>query len=408
MSILRRFGTAFGRLGSIQKSLAILSVGVLGFALLMVLRPRPAQQETARRVPLVSTVPADVRSGNLTIRGRGTVRPRSEIILSPQVAGRVEWVAPTFASGGRFERGDLLLRIEAADYENAVEVAAATVAQRRVEVMQWEQERELAREEYERLRVREGIDAPPDSGALGSLIFREPQLRAARAALRSAEARLDDARRALARTHITAPFDGAVRSKAVDVGQYVAPGQNLASLYATSEVEIVVPLTDAEAALVEFLWDVVAGDSRWRIPADVIAEFGGRTYTWPAYVDRAEAALNPETRTVDVVVRVPDPFSRDEQGRPPLLLGTYATVDIQGVAIDRYVVLPRVALRDGRAIWVVREDTLLAIEPATFIQERGGDVYVTANLRPGEPVVVTQMNVVTDGMTIRVVEGVAP
>ncbi len=241
MSILRRFGSAFGRLGPLQKALAIIGVGVLGFVLLMVLRPRPEHQEPARRMPLVTTVPADVRSGNLTVRGSGTVRPKSEIVLSPQVAGRVLWVAPAFVSGGRFQRGDFLLRIEAADYENAVEAAAATVAQRQVEVMQWEQERELAREEYERLRAREGIEAPPDSGALGSLIFREPQLQAAKAALRSAEARLDDAHLALARTRITAPFDGLVRAKSVDIGQYVAPGQNLGSLFDTDEVEIVVP-----------------------------------------------------------------------------------------------------------------------------------------------------------------------
>ena len=408
MSILRRFGSAFGRLGPLQKGLAIIGVGVLGFVLLMVLRPRPEQQEPARRMPLVTTVPADVRSGNLTVRGSGTVRPKSEIVLSPQVAGRVEWVAPAFVSGGRFQRGDLLFRIEAADYENAVEGAAATVAQRQVEVMQWEQERELAREEYERLRAREGIEVPPDSGALGSLIFREPQLQAAKAALRSAEARLDDAHLALARTRITAPFDGLVRAKSVDIGQYVAPGQNLGSLYDTDEVEIVVPLTDAEAALVEGLWDAAAGDPDTRIPATATASFGGRTYSWEAYVDRAEGALNPETRAVDVVVRVPDPFVRDESGRPPLLLGTWTDVDIRGAFEEHYVVLPRVAFRDGGAVWTVRvvqEDTVLVIEPAEALQEVEGAIYLRADLEPGEPVIVSPLAVVTDGMAVRIAEG---
>ena len=408
MNTLRRFGTTFGRLGNLQKGLAIIGVGVLGFVLLMVFRPRPEHQEPTRRMPLVTTVPADVRSGNLTVRGSGTVRPKSEIVLSPQVAGRVEWVAPAFASGGRFQRGDLLLSIETADYENAVEAAAATVAQRQVEVLQWEQERELAREEYERLRAREGIDAPPDSGALGSLIFREPQLQAANAALRSAEARLDDSHLALARTRITAPFDGVVRAKSVDVGQYVAPGQNIGALYDTGEVEIVVPLTDGEAALVEGLWDAAAGETDTRIPATASANFGGRTYSWDAYVDRAEAALNPETRTVDVVVRVPDPFLRDESGRPPLLLGTWADVDIRGAFEERYTALPRAAFRDGGAVWVVRavrEDTVLVIQPAEALQEVEGEVYLRVDLEPGEPIIVSPLAVVTDGMAVRIAEG---
>jgi RND family efflux transporter MFP subunit len=253
--------------------------------------------------------------------------------------------------------------------------------------------------------AREGLDAP-DSASLSSLIFREPQLQAAKAGLRSAEAQLADARLALGRTRLVAPFDGVVRSKSVDVGQYVAPGVNLGSLYDTGEVEIVVPLTDTEAALVEGLWDAGAGDEATRIPATVLASFGGREYEWPAYVDRAEGALNAETRTVDVVVRVPDPFLSDEAGRrPPLLLGTYASVDIQGASREAYVVLPRMAFRDGEAVYVVEQDTLLVVRPATMLQEISGEVFVSADIAGGEPVVVSPMDIVTDSMTVQVANG---
>ena len=405
MSILSKPAHAFANLSPFLKGVTIIGVGVLGLVLLIVFRPRPAAQEPLRRVPLVVTAPADVRSGNLTIRGSGTVRPKSQIVMSSQVAGRVEWASPAFASGGRFEKGDLLLRIEEADYVNRVDAASAAVAQRQVEVLQWEEEQALAREEYQRMLAREGMDAP-DSASLSSLIFREPQLQAAQAGLRSAEAQLADARLALGRTRLVAPFDGIVRSKSVDVGQYVAPGQNLGSLYDTDEVEIVVPLTDTEASLVEGLWEAGAGDEATRIPATVRATFGGREYEWPAYVDRAEGALNQETRAVDVVVRVPDPFMSDETGRrPPLLLGTYASVDIQGVAREAYAVLPRMALRDGEAVYVVEHDTLLVVRPAVVLQEIGGDVFVSADIAAGEPVVVSPMNIVTDSMVVQVANG---
>ena len=405
MSIFGKPVAAFAHLSPFMKGLTVIGVGILGFVLLMIFRPRPEAQEPPRRIPLVVTAPADVRSGHLTIQGNGTVRPKSEIVLSSQVAGRVEWVSPAFASGGRFDKGDLLLRIEPADYVNRVDAASAAVAQREVEVLQWKEEQELAREEYQRLVAREGLDAP-DSASLSSLIFREPQLQAARANLRSAEAQLADARLALGRTRITAPFDGLVSSKAVDIGQYVAPGQNLGSLYDTGEVEIVVPLTDTEAALVEGLWDAGAGDEATRIPATVLASFGGREYEWPAYVDRAEGALNAETRTVDVVVRVPDPFLSDDGGRrPPLLLGTYASVDIQGASRDAYVVLPRMAFRDAESVFVVEQDTLLVVRPATMLQEIGGEVFVSAAIAAGEPVVVSPMDIVTDSMTVQVANG---
>lgn len=405
MSILGKPVRAFRRLSPFAKGAAIVGFGVGALVLLMLFRPRPAAQEPPRRVPLVVTAPADVRSGHLTIRGHGTVRPKSQIVLSPQVAGRVEWVSPAFASGGRFRKGDPLLRIEDADYVNRVEAASAAVAQRRVEVLQWEEERELAREEYQRLLDREGLEAPADSESVSSLVFREPQLQAAKAALRSAEAQLADARLALSRTRITAPFHGVVRSKAVDVGQYVAPGQSLGSLYDTDEVEIVVPLTDSEATLVDGIWEAGAGDESESIPAVVRATFGGRTHEWPAYVDRAEGALNEQTRTVDVVVRVPDPFVSGDAGRPPLLLGTYVSVDIQGVSLDGYSVLPRPALRDARSVYVVEGDSLLVIHPASLLQEIDGQVIVSADLAPGEPVVVSPLDIVTDSMVVEVANG---
>ena len=405
MSGLGNAGSAFGRLGPVARIGLILGFGVTVFALLMILRPKPEPQEPPRRTPLVVTTPATVRSGNLTIEGNGTVRPKSEISLSPQVAGRVSWVSPSFASGGRFEKGDVLLRIEFADYENAMRAAEAEVAQREVEVLTWEEQRELAIEEYERFRAREGITTPMDSADVGGLVFRDPQLRAAEASLLRARAGLADAQLALTRTRITAPFDGVVRTKNADVGQYVAPGQVLATLYDTDEVEIVVPLTDSEAALVTGLWSADARDATSRIPATVRASFGGMDYTWPGYVDRAEAALNAETRTVDVVVRVQEPFEDDGSGRPPLLLGTYATIEIQGREVEQFTVLPRSALQDGDRVYVVEQDTILSIRPVRLLQEIQGEVFVSGEMRPGEPVVVSPMAIVTDGMTVRRAEG---
>jgi len=407
MSGFGRLGSSFMRLGSMARVALILGVGALAFAVLMLLRKQPESQEPPRRMPLVVTQPAEVRSGHLTIEGNGTVRPMAEISLSPQVAGRVTWVSPSFATGGRFREGDELVRIEAADYLNAVQAAEAEVAQRQVELLTWEEQRELAIEEYQRFRDREGITAPIDSSEVGGLVFRDPQLRAAEASLARAEAGLADAKLALARTRIRAPFDGIVRTKSADVGQYVAPGQALGGLYETDEVEIVVPLTDTEASLIEGLWSADTGDDANRIPAQVRAQFGGEEYTWRGYVDRAEGALNPATRTVDVVVRVQQPFHDDGSGRPPLLLGTYATVDIRGREVDRYTVLPRVALRDGEAVYVIEQDTLLAIRPVQVLQEVAGQVMVRGDIRQGEPIVTSPMAIVTDGMTVRQAEGAA-
>ena len=93
----------------------------------------------------------------------------------------------------------------------------------------------------------------------GPLTLREPQLTAARAALEREEARVADANLALARTRVHAPFSGFVRDESVDVGQYVTPGQPLGRLFAADAVEVVVPLSDANAVLIPGLWELRAG-----------------------------------------------------------------------------------------------------------------------------------------------------
>lgn len=394
-----RHGGFWSRLAHWQQGLLVLAIGVGGFALLMLLRRSPAEVEPPRQVPTVATADARAASGAIMVRGSGTVRPSAEVNLAAEVAGRVTWVAPAFVSGGRFRAGEPLFRLDPADYENAVEAATADVAQRQVGVLEAEEEVAIARDEWERLARREGLD-PAEASVL---VLREPQLQAARAALQSAEARLEDARLRLDRTWVRAPFDGIVRDEAVDIGQYVGPGQGVGRMYATNSVEIVVPLSDDQAARISALWQTRAGDASTRIPAAVEAEYGGRTYRWSAFVDRAEAALDERTRTVDVILRVPDPFepAEDQPDRPPLLIGTFAIADIEGIVLDEYFLVPSSALRDGDVVWALESDSLLVMKPMGVIQEVEEDVYVTGDLVDGEAVITSGLPFVTDGMTVR-------
>ena len=334
-----------GFLKRLGQGAIVIGVGVLGFALLFGMRAEPGEVEPPRVIPTVTTVPARVTQGAIKVRGGGTVRPSAEVTIAPQVGGRVIWASPALVSGGRFLEGEPLLRVDPADYENAVEAADADVAQREVALLEAEENARLALDEWARLAARENLDPTPPN----ALVTRQPQLDAARAALRSAAARLDDTRLALQRTWIRAPFNGIVREETVDLGQFVAAGQSIGRLYATDEVEIVVPLSDNEAALIERLWSARAGEAETRIPVGITSEYGGVEYAWSGYVDRAEAALDEQTRTVDVVVRVPEPFTptEDEPRRPPLLIGSYATVDIEGTSFEEYAIVPAGAVRDG-------------------------------------------------------------
>ena len=292
-------------------------VGALAIAVIMVqLRPDPPRRPPAAEAPLVTVRATAAGQGPIRVYGSGTVRPRSEIDVAPEVGGKIVEVSPNMQSGGQVRAGEMLFRIDPADYENRVEQAEAEVAAQRVAVLQAEEEAEIARAEYERFRERENRrgGAP---GEPSPLTLRQPQLDAARAGLARAEASLRDARLALERTRVISPFDGRVRRENVAIGSFVAPGQSLGRIYAADVVEVVVPVSDDDAVLIPNLWSLQAGDDDRSIRATVYNEYGDRRFFWEGYVDRAESALDEQTRTIDIVVRVPEPFRPGREAGTP-------------------------------------------------------------------------------------------
>ena len=377
---------------------AVLGVGVLGFWLLVALRERPIQVDPPRFAAAVSTQPARTGSGAIRVEGGGTVRPSAEVPIAAEVGGRVAWVSPAFVGGGRTTRGEVLLRIDSTFHENAVDVAVADVEQEQVDLLEAEAEARQAMDEWSRVAARSGLDSEPNV-----LITRRPHLEAASAALRRAEARLEDARTALRHTSVRAPFDGIFREASVSPGRIVAPGEPLGRIYGADDVEVVVRLSDEDASLVDRLWDARPDDPGTRIAAEVRSRYGDTEYSWNAYVHRAEPALHELTRMVTVVLRVPRPFDEaaGQPGRPPLMIGGYVTVAIEGRSFDHYVVIPASALREGDVVWTVREDTLLAITPVTPVQEVDAEATVLGPIDAGDLVVVSELPFVTDGMAVR-------
>ncbi len=385
-----------GRFKSTLIASGILLGAIIIAVIMFQLRPEPPLREPPSPVPFVTTAPATAGEGAIPVFGAGTVRPRAEIDVSAQINGKVAWVSPAFQGGGRVLSGDVLFRIDEADYRNRVQQARANVAAGQVALLQAEEDARIAREEYA-LFLKRQPDAA-NTGEASPLTLREPQLAAARAALARDSAALADADLALSRTEVLAPFSGAVRTESVDVGQFVAAGQGVGRLYADDAVEVVVPLSDSDAALVPDLWRLAAGDGNRRVRAVVTAGYGQTNHDWEGYVDRAEAALDEQTRTIDVIVRVPNPFSGSG---PPLLVGQFVEVQIDGVAPERYSVVPRAALRTGNEIWATRQDTLVTIVPVQVLQRSEDQVYVTGALEPGQPVIVRGIQIATEGMQVQ-------
>lgn len=391
-------------------TMAGIIIGAIVVAQVMIkMRPEPPRRPPEPESPFVSVETVVAGFGPILVFGSGTVRPRWEIDLAPEVGGKIVAVSPNLQSGGHVSAGEVLVRIDPADYENRVQQAEADVATQRVALLQAEEEANIARAEYEQFRAREsrrGNSAAPPS----PLVLREPQLQAASAALARAEAQLRDAELALSRTEVRSPFDGRVRNEVADVGRIVAPGQSLGQIYASDAVEVVVALSDDDAVLIPNLWSLQAGDGDRSVPATVTIEYGSRRFFWEGYVDRAETALDEQSRTIAVVVSVPDPFGAGQAvevdsktgAAPPLLVGQFAQVAIDGVELAEYFILPRRALRLGDEVWVIAADGRVQIVAVDVLQETDERLYVIGDFTDGQLVIVAGITVATNGMEVRV------
>ena len=374
--------------------LAILAVGAGGFVALNKLKPQPAVRPPVQQLPLVQAEPLEFRAGALRVSGNGLVRPRAEVVLAAEVSGRVSFVSPALVTGGAVRRGQDLVRLDDAPFRAALAQAEAELNSARAALklagQLLERTRELIAKGYLSQQTLDERTAARDQAA---------------AALARAEALAHQRRLDLAHTVVKAPFDGRVLAERVDRGETVQPGKELARLFADGALEIPVSLSDRDMALIGDLW---RRGARTAAPARVHVAHGNGVYEWPARVERVEAAVDSATRTFNVVVRVDKPAARgaavrgDPSAAPPLLVGMYATVQIDGVDPGRHALVPRRALRDGSLLWLLDESGRIAIQPVRVLLESGAQVAVSAHGLPeGARVVISDLKVVTPGMRVR-------
>ncbi len=383
----------FSRFKPFLIGLGILAIGVVGLIILVSMRPEPPREERVTLAPIVQIEQSQAATGPLIVSGSGNVASDRQVLLSAEVAGRIAWVSPRFVTGGTFAAGEVIARIDSTDYANAVAMARAEWTARKVDALMAREESTVARDEWARLRARDADLDPPEAGELGVMLFREPQVRMADAAVEAAKARLDDAQARLDRTAIRAPFSGQILTKQAELGQVMAPGVGLAAFQSTAAAEVAVPLRLDQISLLEGVERLGNGRS---LNATIRSASQNSETTWAARIVRSEGSLDPATRTLRVVARVANPMALD----PPLLMGSFVTVHIEGQSLEGTTRIPREALRDDDKVWVVQDD-VLSIRDVQVLAEDEGVVYVSEGLTPGEHVVTSALSVVTEGMTIR-------
>ena len=394
------------------KIISTFAVAIIGIAFAIMLAKsakKPESKIPQPKLPAVEVKIAEATRYTYRIQSQGTALPRTSIRLVSEVSGKVVSVAKSFDVGQIFTKGDVLLKIDARDYELALAQARSQVAQAQLRLQMEVKEADVVRREWELL----------NQGEPSGLQAREPQLASARAALEAALAAEEAAKRNLDRCEIRAPFDGMVARAGVRPGQFAALATPLGELFATDVVEVRLPLIASDLSFIDLPRPGAKVALGQAPKVTLSARAGERRTEWLGHIVRSEETVDPMNRMVYVVAQVIDPYGLAKRDGAPLRSGTFVRASIEGRTQENVIVLPRHALRGKNQVWIVSEKSTLQEwlgyrEPShhkrlifrsvdvSFADAK--QVIVAAGIQQGEQVVVSLLAAVVDGMGVKVRE----
>ena len=385
------------RLGAVIKMvipLALLALGGAAWAYFQTTAPKIKRTPPKRQATPVSVVAVSAIDTRSMIKAMGTVTASREITLKARVSGEILALSPHFTPGGHLAQGDLILKLDASDYQVEVQKAESALAKARANLAIEQGSQTIAREELRLL-----AETSTDTIAETDLALRKPQLQQAQAAVSSAEADLRRARLDLARTEVRAPFNALVIDQNVNLGSHVNSQDALATLVSTDEywVAAAVPLDRLSA---------LALNPENGSMATIRSQSGYGQ--WQGRVLRATGRLNEKSRMAKVIIAIPDPMGiHSDSDRPQLMLDDYVSVEIQGRELPSVIALPRGALHDDNTVWIFR-DGRLHIEKVTLAWKQTDRVLVRSGLAVGDQVIVSDLATPVEGMQLKILNARKP
>jgi RND family efflux transporter MFP subunit len=375
---------------------AVVGITLVLFMGLMALKKPPEKKPQVQAGYLVETIQVFPEDVQLQVDSQGVVRAKRQISLVAEVSGKIIEVADNFAPGATFQAGEVLIQIDPADYEVAVQRAQANVANAKAKLELEQAKSEVAKKDWQKYG-KKGKPSP--------LVLNLPQVASAKAALQAAKADLQKALRDLEKTRIKAPFDGIVLLKNADIGQFVTPGANLGSIANSDVAEVRLPLTDEELAMLELnsLLDNPRQPVQFAVELPLPETLPGRQ--WQGVARRVEAQREQTTLLNFLDVEINDPFSLlEESPAEPLKLNTFLQASIPGKTLHRVFRIDRALLLRGDELNIYKPDNTLEIRPVHVLYRDKRYAYVDRGLKPGERIIITPIVSPYNGMKLRLAD----
>ena len=367
----------------------VILLGFCVLAYIVFINPPAAKQGN----PEISVMGVEVETLQLSdiqviIDSYGTVKPRTQSTLLPQVSGQILHISPSFREGGFFEKGEVLVQLDKRDLQSEVKMAQSSLLTAKQQLS--EEQARVKQAEINWKRLGNNQKAP-------DLVLRKPQLQAAKAKVFSAEAGLAKAALALERTSIIAPYTGRILSKSVDVGQVVSSNTELAKIYAVDYVEIRLPIKNKDLPYIKlpeanrYEREKASDQPEVTIYSDLVSR-----QSWQGRVVRTEGAFDVASQQLFVVAQIDDPYGTTNTSGLPIKIGQYVSAKIQGSILKNVLAISNSAIYQNSYVYIAHDDRLT--RKNIKIKWQNDEVSVIASgLSEGELLVTTPLGQVNSG-----------
>ena len=360
--------------------IAVLLIGLGGFAAISALKKPPEEKPKIDKTPLVTIKQVKIDPLIFSVGSYGIVKAKYETELVAQVNGEIIFLSSAFVRGEFVSKGDIIAKIDPSDYDADLIDAQANLASAKAALVQERAQGQVAEEEWKNIK----------EGSPTELSLRKPQLANEIAKLNSSEAGLKRALRNVERTIIRAPYDALIGSRNIGLGSYVSQGSPIGIVLSTAQAEIRLPLANKE---LQYLTHKGKGAS-----VEMSADVGGEQQQWIGQIVRSEGVIDSTSRMTYLVAEVIDPYGL-KSNKNELRYGTYVTANITGNNAGKVTILPRYLVVNNQ-IAVLDKENKLRYKSVTVIRQSGANVVISAGLEQGMNIITSALDYPIEGMQL--------
>ena len=356
--------------------MVIITVGLLGLGFyinkkLMESKPEAKKADVESWAPSVRVLDLKKISYVPVIHTEGMVDASTKTLLISEVAGASVYISPLLEKGNVIPEGEILLKLDDADYQTQLTSAKSSLADAELLLAQEQARAVQAEREWKKLGR---------GGSATDLALRKPQIKSARARIEAAEAQIQKAERDVSKTVIRAPYTCKVDEKFIGSGAFVSSFSRIAEVSSIDKYKVSLPIDLNE---LRFLGKDLGIGLEVRLES-LIGGVDSNTFSRMMVVD----------------------VERDESKikgfeLPPV--GLFIKAKLHGEEIGEVFSIPREAIRENETLWLLSEENTLNIVNADIVRTERDSVLVNiGKLKDGDRIIISPIAIPVAGMQLDV------